>query len=170
MRPAACHRGLGFCGGIESRNDRKVSKRRGRRRREVVGNKPGLDLDLVGISPFPKQGRHCKRRDRLLKTCLLPNWRTRRTGRNQMENERHLVLDVPCSWLCFVSSSARMSLPLMHMPDRQCAVACMPKCAGFLGGDPPDSGTQRIGQLLAGSQKARLSATIGWSVLATPLT
>lgn len=113
MRPAACHRGQGICGGRESNNDKKHSKGRGHLRRGLVGKKPGLDLDLVCISPFPEQGPHSKRRDRLLKRCLLPNWRTRRTGRARVEDKRHLVLDGPCSWPCFVSSSACMSLPLM---------------------------------------------------------
>lgn len=103
-----------------------------------------MDLTLILYDQPPFPGTTYKRRDRLLKACLLPNWRIRRTGPTQMEDEKHLVLDRPCSWLCFVSSSVCMSLPLMRMSDRQCAVACLCRVPG---GDPPDPGTQRMGRL-----------------------
>lgn len=103
VRPAARYCGQGICVGKESKNGKKQSKRRGHHRK-AVGYQLGLDLGLVHvcIQPLSQTGTALKRRDRLLKRCLLPNWRTRRTGRARMGRQGGILApDGPCSWAVF---------------------------------------------------------------------
>lgn len=133
---------------------RNVQNERSYHHLKVMGDRHGLCLDLVSISPFPKQGPPTSYAQRqTVQRCLPPNWRARRTGPTLIEGEWHFCwLMAPCPGrVCFFIGGMHVFAPDAYAKIGSARLLVSP---GFLG---------PMHALAAESQETRPPAPIGWS-------